>query len=325
LKERELFADLNPNIRVATPMTAAGEWRGGAEAPLADKEIALSVGDVTAQELLQRGLSRQHLDDAVIEISRHLLARGATLAYGGAPQLTFTESLLDLVESHLHEGELRFNRLRNYVAEPYMPPDPDDYLGKRIKVVDLRPVQAPPDVRGMPFKPGPGVSDTEARYVNARHLTEMRRIMAEREQIVARIVVAGRLREFGGRYPGIAEEVWLFLEKNKPVFVLGGFGGCAAAVAAALEGRDDDRLSAALQDKEYSDLYQYYNQRIRRDGLEDQYAIDFGRMRGIFRECGAGGLNNGLTAGENAVLFESQDLTEIVYYLLKGLANLPCA
>jgi SLOG cluster2/TIR domain len=325
LKERELFAGLRSNIKVATPMTAGGGAE--AEANLKDKEIALSLGSVKTEEMLQAGLSLQHLVDAANEISRHLLARGATLAYGGAPTATFTEGLVDLVEAHLQEGELRFNRLRNYVAEPYMPADPDDYLSNRIKTVDLRPVPAPADVRGMRFDPGPEADELGAAYVRARHLTEMRRVMAANKEIVARVALGGKIEGFSGRYPGIAEEVLSFLESGKPVFVLGGFCGCASAVAALLDGREDNRLSDAYlgKDAKYAAFHLYYNQRVASTPLQQDLAIDYDRMQKVFRQAGAGGLRNGLTAGENAVLFETQDLTEIIYYLLKGLRNLPGA
>ena len=43
-------------------------------------------------------------------------------------------------------------------------------------------------------------------------------------------------REFGsrGRFPGVAEEVLMALAFNKPVYLVGGFGGAAEAVGRVL-------------------------------------------------------------------------------------------
>jgi len=53
----------------------------------------------------------------------------------------------------------------------------------------------------------------------------MRRTMTAASD--ARIVLGGRVDNFKGCMPGIAEEVFIALEKRQPVYVLGGFGGCA--------------------------------------------------------------------------------------------------
>ena len=60
-------------------------------------------------------------------------------------------------------------------------------------------------------------------------LTAMRTVM--RSDIQARIVLGGRVEGYKGAMPGIAEETCLSLEAGQPVFVLGGFGGCARDVA----------------------------------------------------------------------------------------------
>ena len=57
----------------------------------------------------------------------------------------------------------------------------------------------------------------------------MRNVM--RGHIRARIVLGGRVEGYKGTMPGIAEETRISLEAGQPVFVLGGFGGCARNVA----------------------------------------------------------------------------------------------
>ena len=52
-----------------------------------------------------------------------------------------------------------------------------------------------------------------------------------RGDIRARIVLGGRVEGYKGTMPGIAEETRISLEAGQPVFVLGGFGGCARDIA----------------------------------------------------------------------------------------------
>ena len=63
-------------------------------------------------------------------------------------------------------------------------------------------------------------------------LTAMRIVM--RGDIQARIVLGGRVEGYMGAMPGIAEEACLSLEADQPVFLLGGFGGCARDIAETL-------------------------------------------------------------------------------------------
>src|SRR4029077_10428419 len=73
-EELEVLAPLGH--RLGTPLP-----RRGVDRTLAKKRIALSIAETDAPE--QRGLLADHLDPALLEISRHLLLKGASLAYGG--------------------------------------------------------------------------------------------------------------------------------------------------------------------------------------------------------------------------------------------------
>ena len=52
----------------------------------------------------------------------------------------------------------------------------------------------------------------------------MRRTMLA--QTNARILLGGRVENYKGVMPGIAEEALLSLQVGQPLFLLGGFGGC---------------------------------------------------------------------------------------------------
>lgn len=50
----------------------------------------------------------------------------------------------------------------------------------------------------------------------------------------ARVVIGGRVEGYKGAMPGIAEEVLLSLKAGKPIFLVGGFGGCTRDLAETL-------------------------------------------------------------------------------------------
>ena len=125
----------------------------------------------------------------------------------------------------------------------------------------------------------------------AKGLTAMRTVM--RGDIRARIVLGGRIDGYKGAGPGIAEEAWLSLEARQPVFLLGGFGGCARDIAETI----------GLAD--------------RWAGSREEWA---GRNR--FRKYSADDLRNGLSADENGILARTPHIQEAVVLVSRGLRRL---
>ncbi len=320
-KEREVLAGIRPDVRLATPTTVAA-WTDQSIRPLDHKTIALSISDVDSTELLNLGLGPEHLKDAFVEVSRHLLARGATLAYGGAPKRDFTETLFDLVQIHMDDNELPFERIRSYFAKPFVGADQDAYRARHFREATMIDVPTPPDVDGFPLLDSEVVSPEDknrVRYAQARHLTAMRLLMTE--QVHCRIVLGGALRGFRGRYPGVVEETLIGLRARQPVYIFGGFGGSGRAVAECLMGMPERELTEGFQyeDAEYRTWCEYYNHQITSSSAADTKPIRYDDLRKELQSYGVAGLGNGLSAAENEILFETQNITEGIYYLLKGM------
>ena len=89
----------------------------------------------------------------------------------------------------------------------------------------------------------------------------------------------------------------------------------------ALNGGAPDALTEAFQinkDPVYKDVVERY----RADAADNKTTIvDYTGELQFLKSKGVAGLNNGLSADENEVLFASQNLPEIVYLLLKGLTQ----
>ncbi len=106
----------------------------------------------------------------------------------------------------------------------------------------------------------------------------------------ARIVLGGRVEGYKGAMPGIAEETHLSLDAGQPVFVLGGFGGCARDIAETL-------------------------------GLVERWAGSRGDWPGreCFRNHTPDDLRNGLSKEENSVLARTPHIRKAIHLVSCGL------
>lgn len=215
--------------------------------PLSQMAIAISISE--SDDLAILGLAEEHLRDAMTEISRHLLAMGARLVYGGDLRDNgYTKLLFELVARHRRDADIGDVRpaIANYLPWPVHSMKSEEYIsGLRGDLEgigelycldrDGRPINN--DARSGP-KPT-AFSDEDW----AESLTAMRRVQTS--EVDARVVLGGRVTKFKGRMPGIAEETKFTLNANRPLYLLGGFGGCARDIASEMglvprvEGHED--------------------------------------------------------------------------------------
>jgi hypothetical protein len=281
--------------------------------------IGLSISNVDAGELQSLGLSDLHLQDAMLEIARHLLAQGATLVYGGDLRPGgFTENLLDLVRYHNDALQKRFSPVRNFLAWPLHQTLDADWAASHKDALQIVKVAAPQD---LPAALLPVSSDAVSSYVWAHSLTTMREELVQQTQ--ARILLGGRTTGYKGKYPGLVEEALLTLKAGKPLFLLGGFGGAAQAVIQALQGEKPEALTEAYQcrNEAYKNLMTEYNQTIQAQQLGIE-SIDYPALNQTFADFGINGLNNGLSKEENRRLFETQNQEEAIGLILAGLTRI---
>jgi hypothetical protein len=257
--------------------------------------IALSISE--SPDLAVMGLAKEHLEDAMTEIARHLMACGATLAYGGdLRQGGFTELLFEIVNRYRANKDSDKILVSNYLAWPvHVSMDEgairtwQDALqglarlvlltenGNEIALADRGPAKAPP-------------GEDEWK----RGLTAMRETMASHSR--ARIVLGGQTAKYRGRLPGIAEEALIQMTRKAPLYVLGGFGGCARDLASLMGiSRRDHSRSATVGQWAGSDT---------------------------FRSFGVSDLNNGLSAEENCQLADTVYPDQAMALVLRGLMKM---
>jgi hypothetical protein len=266
--------------------------------PLAGRTIAISISD--SPDLAELGLGRKHLQDALVEIARHLLTAGAHLAYGGDLRaMGFTELLFELVARHQPEQARLVVADRapatNYLAWPvHMALSGEELLSRAAalegvgRLVLLRVNGAMLTWQERAMLAARELSTAEW----ARGLTTMRRVMTANSD--ARILLGGPVEGYRGAMPGIAEEASLAIAKQQPTMLLGGFGGCTRDIAETMQliGR-------------------------RAVSRSDRWK---GRRR--FSKLGIGALRNGLSGEDTTRLVRTVHVDEMVALILRGLGGI---
>ena len=197
--------------------------------------VAISVSE--GPDIEAYGLSHNHLDDLMGVMAMNLLSSGQSLAYSGDLRADhFAELLSELVIRYRghpnHSAEIG---VTDYLAWPVhirmTLEEIDEFCaehGEAARLVFLAKDGARLEREQRRTMPSHEPDDDEW----ADGLTAMR--IAMRGGTAARVAVGGRINGYRGRMPGVAEEVLLSLEARQPVFLIGGFGGCARDIAGTM-------------------------------------------------------------------------------------------
>lgn len=262
---------------------------------LAQKTIAISISE--SPDMPALGLGEEHLRDAMAEIARHFLALGARLIYGGdLRQQGFSELLFELVARHVRDSDAGDNStgVTNYLPWPVHIQKSAAELEKQIlDVKDTASIVCLKiDGSELPIYERRGFQPqipTEKEWTDG--LTSMRITMMSVSD--ARVVVGGRIENYKGLMPGIAEETLISLQAGKPTFLVGGFGGCARDIAELL-GLINPRMKTAPMWSGHKE----------------------------FTIFSVANLNNGLTDIENATLAYTPHIDQAIILILRGMVRL---
>lgn len=142
--------------------------------------------------------------------------------------------------------------------------------------------------------------------------------------IDARIVLGGKVEGYRGFIPGIFEEALLSLEKRRPLYLLGGFGGATEVLAEALLADPSAALPDALQEVPSPALLKDTDGLLASACLRDTSTLLRALREAIHAAQGqlAKALNNGLDEADNRRLLTTRDMREALGLVHKGLAQL---
>jgi len=327
VEERSRLKEVFPHISLHT---FEEEYEGDGPTPKPPEQtaravVAFSAGDPPPKELLDLGLSPQHLDDAVLRLARTVLRGNHDIAYAGYLRGGGFAQDLSVDAGTVVPGP----RFVSFLGWPFYdkltPEQIADTLGlsRYVKIV-------PSDVeiaRVVPWSYGPDFA-----WAMARATTETRRALfskqthldiedAEVGGRVAQILVAGKTQGFLGLMPGIAEEVLMALDNDLAVFIVGAFGGAARTLARFLAGGPwppEFTFDAHIGERNFD--------RMREVADVNQVRQRYSQLRStLTRVRDSQDLNNGLTWEQNLEMMSTGDIGTVVRLFARGLRSVTSA
>lgn len=306
-EELTVLRKIQPDTKFVTPMQYSTKG-----IDLKQTNVAISISE--SENLLELGLCNECVDDLMVEITRHLLISKAKMVYGGdLRQMGYTELFKDLAFQYgafekSSNVEMYFT---DFIAWPlYLnikPETIDDYRHSRVKLKRVSPAEFP----GIDTSKFICPDSIENQYIWAENLTKMR---TEMEEVVkCRIIAGGKLTGFKGKMSGVLEEFAIARRFNHPVYIVGGYGGCAQLLSEVIEGKKNigEFIRLASESASYKELLAYYdniNNSVNYTEVENYAQLD--KL-----------LDNGLSEEENRILFHSVNIMEVISLVLKGINN----
>jgi len=295
------------DINFCTPMSHSTE-----DLNLQECQIGISVAE--SADFADFGIGEEMFKDLIIELTRHILKANGKLIYGGDLRSKgYTELFRDLARQYgqKEKAEADVCYIRNYLHWPIYnnitTEQRADYLASRIKLIGATPGDAVlADETGL-FVPR---SSLETSLKWATSLTQMR--LESIGESDARIICGGKTIGFTGFMPGIAEEFMIAYKTKKPIYLIGGFGGCSHIIAKVLEGKSSGKelLESVMKVDTYKQFYEWSN--------ANGHSIDYH----FFDKISIKELNNGLEPEDNLRLLQSVDIMEVVSLVLTGLKKI---
>lgn len=304
-------------IEASTPL-----WNAYDKDCFAQQRIGISISEVQGDGFSSNHLHPDHLIRLAQDLARHLLARSATLIYGGDLRPDgFTEFILDeaAILKERIRGDLQI--IENHLAWPLYVSTPEivSWRARYCQVMKTVEHDIPADVAAGVSKKVPLPPNTpESSYVWSRCLTEMREKSIASSTI--RICAGGKLSGYKGKMPGVLEEIILSLNSQKPTFLLGAFGGVVGNVCSVLLSKD---VPEALTEKwqithntGYSDIQaiaKTYGNRCDYNAVID--TLQRQNISDMASRCG-------LSEDEYKNVMCSPFIDECLHLILKGLKKL---
>lgn len=287
-----------------------------------DLRVGISISDIQDKEFSKHHLHADHLKRLAQDISRHLLARTSTLIYGGDLRKDgFTEFILDeaiALKNRLNRDNVY---VENHLAWPLYVADPEitawrarycdvmktveyDIPGDVLQKVDIR-----------TFLPPNGTCN---KYVWSRCLSEMRQSSIHSSH--AQICAGGKLSGYNGKMPGVLEEILTAVEKKKPIYLLGGFGGVVGEVTTSILRKS---ISTPLTEAWQISYNSGYIDLQNKAKTYSNHA-DYERIKFVIRGLGLSEVAKtaGLDEGDYLRLMQSPFVDECVHLIVKGLKRI---
>lgn len=279
-------------------------------------KIGISISE--NEDLASLGYSNIHLRDLTIEIARHVLINNFVLVYGGDLRREgFTEMFSDLAYQYRSIGSYKGFYFENFFSYPIYcqitRQNELEFKRNRTKVIKV----SPPKDLEVSSEQYLLPSTLENKFVWARSLSHMRNQMIA--ETGARLLIGGKCDNYLGKLPGIIEEAKITISQNKPLYLVGAFGGASKQITDVLKGKTFSFANSSFhQSQEYKSFKDFYNSKMQDEQIEIKSLEQF------FKDYSVKNISdrNGLTIDENLRLFDTPHLSEIMSLIFTGLTRI---
>lgn len=294
--------------------------------PLRGISIGISVS--SSDDWAEIGLTALHQDRLAFELSLQLILLGAKVVWGGDLRPDGLGSQLKwIIQIYQHPSRPPQDHVAMFVpfgVDPSRVLSSRD-LGERRLFADVT-LMGCPLGEDFPLSSLPPLGSPETKAINALSLSCMRSAMAE--ECDARIVLGGGMRSFQGLYPGIVEEAYETAKRNRPLYVLAGYGGAADTIYGMIEGQKASHARAFSNASRKNgpaacaEMLKAHRGYVSKEGLVD-FEFAPKKLAATFAELGLEGLSTrcGLSMDETGQLARSQDVHEILSLVVKGMSK----
>ena len=280
-------------------------------------KIGLSISDIPSNELIVLGQEKSHLIKLSQMLAQKMIRNGALLIYGGdLCEDGFTEFLYE--EASIIQDRIQTSDplIKNYIMWPTHLIQKEDFKQWSAMYKGICKFEKTPPAPDVVNEVTPNVQinrDTALnKYVWSRCLTYMREIMIA--ECDFRVCAGGKTTKYIGCMPGVLEEIYIAVNQNKPLYLLGGFGGVTSRVCQYLRSCViPEELTMDWQknnNDHYSDLLLEYSKRNK----DINYSC--------IGELTIDDLHNGLSKDDNLRLFATPFVDEAIHLITKGIKNL---
>lgn len=270
---------------------------------LKGKKIAFSVSE--SKDAEEFFCNKYLYDDLIVEIAKYILVNKGHVIYGGDLRRGgHTENFLELIYSYKEndKGAAKHFAVTNYLTE--------DLKEEVSKEDDVRYKQNGINLEFVPVKKK--LYKTDESGYKSLQLSSMRKKRNDQTDIL--IAAGGKIQGSKGILPGILEEVVLAMDSNKPIYLLGGFGGMTNRIVKlhTKEITIHQFKMELFKDENYAlflnKINQLNNNKFDLDKICKKI-IDYKKF------------NTGLESEEKNVIATSHDVLDVINLLMKGLKN----
>ncbi len=282
---------------------------------LTGNKIAISVS--VNDDLEKIGFSEQHLNDISIEIARYIIANDGIALYGGdLRENGFTYYFSELSNQYKKTNDKDFKFINYFIFPNTKRLTRDARLDFHSKQIKIKEVPIPNTVSIDEQREYNPIKCIEDRYSFCECFKEMRIQMAK--DCTARVLVGGKITNYLGYIPGVIEEALYTLRENKPLYLVGAFGGATEKLIKLIKGETVKELTNDFQYN--TDFLIEFKDYV---GSKCDYT-DYDLLKTELSKFDVKKISdlNGLSIDENEILFSSKNIHQIMYLLMKGLKNL---